>query len=101
MCGYHYDALPQDWPRVTQKLADWQCVTDEILAARRAQIDKKTCLDQAAMDLELVKAWRFLKPQVPAWIEQLQPLPNQTYRDWGKMLEKFMNVRLASKAIAE
>ena len=97
VCGYHYDTQAHEWRRTTQILIDWACVTDEINAARRAQINPKTSLNAVAMQNEFTRAWRTLEPLANNWTEQLRPLPNMTYAQWGRHLEKFMNEILKVK----
>ena len=97
ICLYHYEGYAPDWPRITQVLNDWHCVTEEINAARRAQVDPATRLNSTAMKNEFAKAWGVLQPLAPNWSEQLQPLPDQTYAQWGRHLEKFMTEILKVK----
>jgi hypothetical protein len=100
VCAFHYDAAPQDWPRITRVLADWACVTDEITIARRRLTDRKYSLQPTALRAAMMDGWDRLGPQAPAFTDQLAPLADEDYGHWASRLEKFMRGRLAPKKVA-
>lgn len=89
ICSHHFGATGHDIPRITQILVDWECLTYEINACRRAH--REVVLDKAA----LAKAWTRLQPALGAdWVAELTPPPGCSYRHWGQRLEKFMDARV-------
>lgn len=94
-CGYHYAANPIDWPRITQRLVEWQCVTDEINRCRAAHINPETATKPAVLEALFATAWARLAPLVPGWERDLQPQKGKggyadSYRSWGQRLEEFI-----------
>src|SRR5882672_6178119 len=73
ICTWHYGATPRDFPRITQLLHDWACVTDEILNARRELCGQATCMDAAREPVE--RAWERLRPALRSgpWLDELRP----------------------------
>jgi len=96
-CGYHYMAIPRDWPKVTDRLKDWLCVVDAIKACRRAHTDMQTACSPDALDKMLAEAWGTLKPLASDWIEQIQPAAGESYHRWGQRLEYFLDARIRNK----
>ena len=102
VCVYHYESPPHDWPRITRILSDWDCVTDEIEAARRSLTNPKTSMDLRFQNRQFAAAWARLSEAAPGWVSQLQPGNGrtghaETYRDWAARLERFLNVQLTPK----
>lgn len=94
-CAYHYAANSQDWPRITQKLTDWQCVISEINECRRVHCNPATASSPAVLANLFAQAWARLEPLAPGWTEELKPQLGKggamdAYREWGLRLERFV-----------
>lgn len=100
MCAYHIGTHGTDWPRITRVLLDWQCVTLEINAIRRAHCDMELSGHPDELAKRFADAWARMQPLVAgAWEEELKPgnLKSghpETYRDWGMRLERFIGQRV-------
>lgn len=89
ICGYHYGTSGHELPRVTQILLDWECVTYEVNACRRAH--REVNVDKAA----LAKAWTRLQPALgETWSAALAPAAGSSYAHWGHQLQKFLEARV-------
>lgn len=103
ICAYHFGANPTDWPRISQALHDWACVTDEIRECRRAHTDAATALNPGELQRLFAQAQARVEPLVGTWWDQLKPQAHgrhntpDTYRSWGQRLESF----IGSKVVAE
>lgn len=96
LCCYHHGVQAQDWPRVTQIIADWMCVAVEANRARCAMLQ----VDIPARALG--EAWARLKPQIQGgWERELEPLRGDNYRDWGRRLETFLLARVKGELPVE
>lgn len=104
VCAWHYGIVPSDIPKVTRVLLDWQCVSDEVNAARVVLCGDQAADPKAQADA-LAAAWSRLKPLVAGWDDQLQPGTihtakgadtgfRQGYGDWAKHLERFLGARV-------
>lgn len=106
VCAYHYAANPVDWPRITQALAEWECVTSEIRECRRVHTASETAAKPAVLSGLFGAAVARLEPLVgPHWWEQLKPQPGRggvmdSYASWGWRLEKFIGARVQEQTIA-
>jgi len=99
ICAYHYGTNPEDWPRITHTLTDWQCVTDEINGARQALTNSRTASSPSALDALFAAAWRRLEPLALHWAADLKPQPGRggrmdTYSTWALRLECFIGARV-------
>ncbi len=103
VCVYHCNAHSGDWPRITQILLDWQCVTSEINAARRA-LTGESARDPVAIDAAFAAGWQRLEPLAGDWAEQLRPgnirvrgvesRHRESYGDWANRLTEFIGGRV-------
>lgn len=95
VCAFHYAANPTDIPKITQVLNDWQCVANEIRAARRC-VTGPAAADPATQDREQALAWGRLGPVVQrgGWGDVLAPRPGEHYGEWAKHLERFLGARV-------
>lgn len=85
VCAWHFGATGHDVERITQALADWDCVTYEINRWRTALLHVE--LDPDA----LAKAWTRLQPALAMSIaEGLAPTEGQSYAQWGHTLQRFL-----------
>lgn len=98
ICGYHYRETPSDWPRITQALLDWECVTRAINRARRVVTDPVLCCDGKAHAEALRDEWERLLPAVKGsgWHRRVEPQKGEHIGDWGRRLEVFMGARIKS-----
>lgn len=92
-CVWHYAVNPNDIPRVTQRLQDWQCVVDEMNAGRHVLTGDMAC-DPLAQNEALTAAWHRLHSvvEVSGWADVLKPKGN--YGDWIRHLEEFLGARV-------
>lgn len=91
-CCYHHGAEARDWPRITQVLIDWDCVAVEANRARCAMLQVTT--PPKALD----EAWARLRQLIQGgWTKDLEPR-GESYRDWGRRLEKFLLARVKGDA---
>jgi len=93
ICHYHYATNPSDWPRITQVLNDWRCITAEINECRRVLCDQDLCCDVKVQNERYAEAWKRLHPALIAggWHEgELAPSPGLSYGEWARGLENFM-----------
>lgn len=89
ICGFHFGTVGHELPRVTQILLDWECVTYEINACRRAH--REVVIDKHA----LAKAWTRLQPALgETWEAELAPAAGSSYAQWGLQLNKFLDARV-------
>ena len=98
-CSWHYGTSGHDWPRITQVLLDWQCVSDEINTCRRAHTDPETCGNPKVLDDMFDAAWRRMGPLVGAWEKDLRPQAGRggqmdSYVAWSLRLERFIGGRV-------
>jgi hypothetical protein len=96
VCAWHYGANASDWPRITQKLLDWGCVTFEVNECRRIHTESESAYNARAIADAFAAACQRLQPQAGAWWDDtLKPgllksgFP-ESYRDWGNRLERFV-----------
>lgn len=96
MCGYHYATNSSDWPRITQALTDWRCVSAEVNEARRVLTDQDLCTDVKAQNDAFRTAWERLQPAMAmgGWNDALKPAPRESYSGWCRRLEEFMGARV-------
>jgi len=100
LCVYHVGAHAGDWHRITRVLVDWQCVMDEINAARRAHCSHDLAGNPDALERLFGDAWKRLQPMVAgAWEDDLKPGAvkagqPEDYREWGIRLERFIGQRV-------
>ena len=94
-CVWHYGVNPNDIPKVTQRLTDWQCVANEIQAGRRV-LTGPLATDPGGQDDALAAAWRRLATEVEltGWSAQLQPQAGEHYGEWTRRLEYFIGARV-------
>lgn len=103
-CAWHYGVVPNDIPKVTRVLVDWQCVSFEIREARRC-LTGELATDPIGLQHAFSSAWERMKPLVAGWEEQLAPGTIRTskgvdtglrqgYGDWVKHLERFIGARV-------
>lgn len=96
VCAWHYGAATSDWPRITQVLNDWACVSEEIQACRQAHCDPATALDLKALRSLYAQAVERLRPavQMGGWGDQFEPRPGEHYDAWGHRLTAFIGARV-------
>jgi len=104
VCAYHYAANPSDWPRITQALTDWACVTDEINACRQIHTDPETATSPGTIARQFEAAVARLEPLVGTWWDQLKPQPGRggrmdDYRSWGLRLDRFIGARVQAVTV--
>lgn len=104
-CAWHYGVLPNDIPKVTRVLLDWQCVSSEVNAARRL-LTGPAAADAKAQDEAFASAWNRLQGFIDTtWQAELKPGNARTskgeehpfregYGDWAKRLERFLGARV-------
>jgi hypothetical protein len=95
VCVYHYGVVGADIVRVTQMLADWECVTSEINTARRLFTDIATCADPTVLAKAYTDAWQRLQPLVTGWEKELSP-GRDLYAQWIRRLEAFLGGQIAN-----
>lgn len=104
-CNWHFGVQPNDIPKVTQRLVDWQCVSAEVNAARRFLTGEQASSPKA-VDEAFRAAWARLQPVARSWESELQPgrartskeaivWHDESYGDWARRLERFLGSRIA------
>jgi hypothetical protein len=104
VCAWHYRVAPNDIPKVTQALRDWECVAYEVREARRVLTGEMATSPKAVEDA-FAQAWERLEPLAGDYLELLKPgnirqrtgreLPfRETYSDWAKRLTEFLGARV-------
>jgi hypothetical protein len=99
VCHYHYAQNSSDWPRITQVLTDWRCITFEINDARRVLCDHDLCTDVKAQNDAHRTAWQRLEPVLVAsgWAAtQLAPRDGEQLGTWTRRLEEFIAAQVAA-----
>jgi hypothetical protein len=97
VCAWHYATNASDWPRITQALTDWRCVSSEINQARRVLCDPDICTDVRAQDAEFRAAWQRLEPAMAAggWKpDDYAPARGESYGSWANRLQHFLAARI-------
>lgn len=95
VCGWHYGRPAHDWPRITQVIADWSCVTRQINAVRRVLSDPTQATDPRALQAVIDHGAR-LADQAPGW--RLEPDPREDIGQWARRLEAFLQGCVDGKA---
>jgi hypothetical protein len=96
ICAWHYGALPSDLPVITQVLKDWQCVSSEVQAARRALTGEFACDPKALKGLFGQAAERVRRATAGGgWGDTFEPREREDYGTWCRRLEGFLTVRVA------
>lgn len=93
ICCFHYATNASDWPRITQVLNDWRCVTFEINECRRVLCDQDLCTDVKAQNDAYRNAWDRLRPALDmgGWsLNHLEPKPGEGYSGWARRLDEFI-----------
>jgi len=95
LCAYHHAANPHDWPKVTQKMNDWSCVTEAITDCRRIHSRPETAANSRLIAEKYALAVAKLKAFAVDWTDELAPKNDhsgtvETYRAWGLRLERFL-----------
>lgn len=109
-CAWHYGVLPNDIPKVTRVLLDWDCVNAEVNEARSV-LTGPNAADVRALQAAFDAAWARLLPRASGWEEQLRPSTiksrdpvtrlrtvdsgmRESYADWAKRLTEFLGARV-------
>lgn len=103
-CVYHHAASPHDWPKITQVLTEWECLTAEINRCRSILTNPKTCTDYKTIDSEFRAAAARVEQATGAWWSDLKPQRGKAghmddYRSWCQRLELFMGGRVQAATI--
>ena len=96
VCGWHAREAPNDWPKITRTLADWECAMQAINAARQCMTDADTCASPKLQDERMAAAWARMLPAVlgSGWHRRVEPKPGERFGDWGRRLEVFLGARV-------
>lgn len=94
-CAWHYAAQPSTIPRITQVLRDWECLTYEINAGRRA-LTGKHCADPKVLHDLYIEAQERVKVATAAggWADAFDGA-GMDYRTWLYKLDMFLGQRVA------
>lgn len=94
-CAWHYGLIPNDIPRVTQLIREWECVAREIDRARRVHTGPLAC-DPAALQREFDAAVARLRPAVQSggWGNTFEREGMEGYGRWAQRLEVFLGKRV-------
>lgn len=93
-CAWHYGAMPEHIPRITQTLRDWECITSEIRIGRKL-------LNTAANGAVVLKAYGEAVERVLAatasggWGDELAGSMQGSYSGWLQKLSLFLQWRIA------
>lgn len=101
ICAWHFGANGSDFPRITAALLRWQCVSDEINAARRVINDPMMATDVKAQKRAIHEAWIRLQPAVDGsgWEAALKPLDSEPIGDWCRRITDFLVVRINTDVV--
>ncbi len=94
-CRYHYGANFSDWPRITQVILDWDCVSREINIGRQ-MLTGVFAKDPRVLEQKFLEALDRLRPAVASggWGDTFNRKKGENYEDWVRMLERFIDDRL-------
>lgn len=99
LCAWHYGTLASDWPRISQVLVDWGCVSYEVDECRRVHTASESAADPKAQETLFANAVERLRPLVAAsgWGPELEPKADERYANWGRRLEEFLGARVVER----
>jgi hypothetical protein len=95
VCAWHYGCNGSEVAKVSQVLADWDCVVRVVNAGRRCLTGADTATDGRAQSGELAALWRDLAPAVwdSGWKLRVEPQAGENLGDWTRRMERFLRNR--------
>lgn len=102
-CMFHAREPANDWPKITQALKDWECVTTAILRARRVLASQDASSDGALHQRTLKAEWEAMLPAVlgSGWKTRVEPRLLETLGEWTRRLEGFLHARVRERQKGE
>lgn len=106
VCGWHARENPDDWPKITQAILDWRCVSRVINRARQVLTAPETCSSAKAQDDAMQALWTQLRADLNGsggWESRLEPrmgpgrYTGEGLSNWSRRLDQFLGARVRER----
>jgi hypothetical protein len=95
VCAWHYGCNGSEVAKVSQVLADWDCVVRVVNAGRRVLTAPETATDGRQQTAEWAALWAELGASVAGsgWKQRVEPETGENLGDWTRRMERFLKNR--------